>query len=139
MSTRIALMTALLATIALFWVAFTGAPAAFASFTSKPGAALPIGTATIHAPGAVTASVSCASPATLTASWTASTGATPAGYSVSVIKNGFGPTQAKTVSGTTTSTSLNISGLTLYVVVIQAQYGSWTSATSPQSNTVFCL
>jgi hypothetical protein len=136
---RIPVMTAVVTAIALTLVALTGVPAAFASFTSARAAALRIDSVTVHSPSGATASVSCAAPATVTVSWTAPSGATPSGYSVSAFKDGSGPTHEKTVSGTTTSTSFSISGLIFYAVVIQAQYGPWTSAASSQSNSVFCL
>jgi hypothetical protein len=138
MTRRTTHTTALAATIALFWVAFTGMPAAFASFASAPGAALPIGTATVQTPGGVTVSVNCAPPTTLTVTWTATTGTTPDGYSVSAVKNQTGQTRQNTVPGTATSTSFNIPNWTTFTVLIQAQHGSWTSAAASQSGTISC-
>ena len=138
MSRRIALITAAMATITLILVMLTGVPAAYASFTSAPAAALPIGTATIHAPSGITISVNCAPPTTLTVSWTAPSGTTPHGYTVSAIKNQTGHTDVDAVPGTATSTSFKIPNWTTYTVQIQAQYSSWTSATSSQSGINTC-
>jgi hypothetical protein len=138
MSGRIPLTTAVVAAIALIWLTLAGAPAAFASFTSASSAALPLATATVHAPSGVTVSVGCGSPATLSVSWTGASGITASGYAVSAIKNQTGHTDVDALPGTATSISFNIPNWTSYTVQIQAQYGSWTSATSSQSGSISC-
>jgi hypothetical protein len=135
---RIPVMTAVVTAIALFWVAFTGVPAAFASFTSAPAAALPIGTATLQTPSGMAVSVSCAPPSTLSVTWTAASGITPSGYTVSAIKNQTGHSDVDALPGTATSTSFNIPNWTSYTLLFQAQYGSWTSATSSRTGSISC-
>jgi hypothetical protein len=119
-------------------VAVTGAPAAFAAFTSARSAALTIGAATVHAPSGVTAAVTCTSPTSLTVSWTGSSGITPTSYTISAIKNQTGSVRANTVSGSATTTSFSIPSWTSYTVQIQAGYNSWTSSISSKNGTVSC-
>jgi hypothetical protein len=138
MSGRRLLAAAIVATAAFVAVAVSGAPAASAAFTSAPGAALTIGTVTVHAPGGVTVSVSCAPPTTLTVSWTAPGGPTPTNYTISVTKDQTETTHTKTVPATAIDITFPIPNWMSYTVQIQTGYNSWTSTTSSQHGTVTC-
>jgi hypothetical protein len=131
-------ITAITVFVVFIAVALTGAPAAFASFTSTPAATLTIGTVSIQAPNQVTASVNCTTPTTLTLSWTPPTGTNPTSYTITAIKNQTGSTRTNTVPATTTNTSFNIPNWTSYTIQIQAAYNTWTSTTTSQNGTVPC-